>query len=48
MDFINSDDCPDDHYEFHRLGEDRDDYICLGSDGESPFNIHVTRSLSFV
>ncbi len=47
MDFINSDDCPDDHYEFHRLGEEHDDYVCLGSDGESPFNIRVQRSLSY-
>jgi hypothetical protein len=47
MDFINSEDCPYDHYEFHRLSEEHDDYVCLGSDGESPFNIQLHRSLSF-
>jgi hypothetical protein len=47
MNFINSEDCPDDDYEFHRLGEDNDDYSCLGCDGESPFHIQVHRSLSY-
>lgn len=39
-----SDNCED--YEFHRMGEESDDYTC-DNHGCSPFNIYMNRSLDF-
>lgn len=45
--FVNSLDESDSYkYEFHRLGEDPDDYEFINS-GTSPFNINLVRHLEF-
>lgn len=47
MEFIrNLDDNANDGYEFHRLGEEYDDYEVYGH-GNSPFNICMNRSLDW-
>jgi hypothetical protein len=47
MNFLQGEDCSQDDFEFHRLGEDQDDYEHDGDIGNSPFNICLHRSLSF-
>lgn len=42
--FLNS---IEDGYEFHRLGEDTDDYVSLGDTGTSPFDICLVRHMQF-
>lgn len=47
MNFIGAEEMDQDEFEFHRLGEDNDDYECHGDTGCSPFNIHLYRSLDW-
>lgn len=37
----------EDEYEFHIMGEDNDDYTVRGEQGNSPFNIYISRELNF-
>jgi hypothetical protein len=47
MSFIGAEEMDQEDFEFHRLGEEDDDYETHGESGCSPFNIHLYRSLDW-